>query len=113
MEKKEYHYEESPFLVSRREFVTITGIVVALLALPVVIVRQLASARKDYVLARTRGLYRDDEKSPVRVSHASQAIAQYYRDFGGQPLGRRSEELLHTKYIDRTKGLPERRLSHV
>ena len=105
MENKEYQYAESPFNVSRRQFITIRGFVVALLALPAVWVKYLASSRNDYILARTKGLYKDDEKSKIRVSHANQAVAQYYRDFGGKPLGKLSEELLHTKYINRTKVL--------
>ncbi|MCK9392257.1 MAG: iron hydrogenase small subunit [Syntrophales bacterium] len=105
MKNKEYQYTESPFNVSRRQFITIGGIVVALLSLPVVWVKYLATSRNDYILARTKGLYRDDEKAKIRVSHANPAVAQYYRDFGGKPLGGMSEELLHTKYINRTKGL--------
>jgi len=105
MENKEYQYAESPFNVSRRQFLTIGGIVVALLALPAVWVKSLVSSRNDYILARARGLYKDDEKAKIRVSHANQAVAQYYRDFGGKPLGELSEELLHTKYVNRNKGL--------
>ena len=105
MEKNEYQYTENPFNVSRRQFITIGGIVVALLALPAVWMHVLVSSRNDYILLRTKGLYRDDQKAKIRVSHANQAVARYYKDFGGKPLGELSEELLHTKYINRTKGL--------
>jgi ferredoxin hydrogenase small subunit len=105
MENKEYQYTEDPFNVSRRQFITISGIVVALLALPAVWVKTIVSSNNDYILARTKGLYNDDEKAKIRVSHANKAVAQYYKDFGGKPLGELSEELLHTKYVNRTKGL--------
>ena len=105
MENKEYQYTEDPFLVSRRQFITIGGIVVALLALPAVWIKVLVSSKNDYILARTKGLYKDDEKAKIRVSHANKAVAQYYKDFGGKPLGELSEELLHTKYINRARML--------
>lgn len=105
MENKEYRYTEDPFNVSRRQFITIGGIVVALLALPAVWLKVIVSSKNDYILARTKGLYTDDEKRNIRVSHANKAVAQYYKEFGGKPLCELSEELLHTKYINRAKGL--------
>ena len=105
MENKRYDYTENPFNVTRRQFITIGGIVVALMVLPTVWIKELVSNRNRYILARTKGLYRDDEKAKIRVSHANQAVAGYYRDFGGKPLGELSEALLHTKYINRTQGL--------
>jgi ferredoxin hydrogenase small subunit len=63
------------------------------------------STNNNYIKARTKGLYQDDEKSAVRVSHANKSVARYYQEFGGEPLGHLSHELLHTRYINRTKGL--------
>jgi len=103
MENRTYNYIENPVRLTRRQFMTISGIVIALLALPVVWIASLASKKNDYILARTKGLYLDDTKSNIRVSHANRSVEKYYRDFGGKPLGEKSEELLHTKYIDRTK----------
>ena len=105
MENKEYQYMENPSDMTRRQFITIGGIIVALLALPAVWITFLTSRKNDYILARTRGLYQDDVKSKIRVSHANQAVEKYYKDFGVKPLSERSEELLHTKYINRSKGL--------
>ena len=105
MENKQYDYVENPFNVTRRQFMTIGGLIVALMVLPSLWVRSLVSNRNRYILARTQGLYRDDEKAKIRVSHANRAVAGYYRDFGGKPLGELSEALLHTKYINRTHGL--------
>ncbi|HAR50064.1 MAG TPA: iron hydrogenase, partial [Smithella sp.] len=59
----------------------------------------------DYIKARTKNLYQDDIKSKIRVSHANKSVARYYKEFGGKPLSHLSEELLHTKYINRTKAL--------
>ena len=105
MKKESYQYIENPLHVTRREFITIGGIVVAFLALPAVWIKMATSSNNNYIQARTKGLYKDDEKSLIRVSHANKAVAQYYRDFGGKPLSELSEELLHTKYINRAKGL--------
>lgn len=103
MKEQEYQYTENPFNVSRRQFITIGGIIIAFLALPAVWVNALVSSRNNYIQARTKGLYRDDEKAKIRVSHGNKAVAQYYKDFGGKPLGELSEELLHTKYVNRSK----------
>lgn len=105
MENKKYQYIENPLHVTRREFITISGIIVAFLALPAVWIKTLTSANNNYIQARTKGLYQDDEKAAVRVSHANKSVARYYKEFGGEPVGHLSEELLHTKYIDRTKDL--------
>lgn len=103
MENKNYQYIENPLHVTRREFITISGVIVAFLALPAVWIKTLTSANNNYIQARTKGLYKDDEKAAVRVSHANKSVITYYKEFGGEPLGHLSEELLHTKYIDRTK----------
>ena len=105
MESKDYQYVEDPFYVTRREFVTIAGIIIALLALPAVWINLLVSAKNDYIRARAKGLYLDDERAKIRVSHENQAVARYYKEFGGKPLSGLSEELLHTRYFDRSKGL--------
>lgn len=105
MENKKYQYIENPLHVTRREFITIGGIVAAFLALPAIWIKTITSSKNDYIVARTKGLYKDDEISAVRVSHANKSVIRYYKEFGGKPLGHLSEELLHTKYINRTKGL--------
>ena len=105
MEDRDYRYMENPSLLTRRQFITIGGIFIALLALPTVWIAILASRKNDYILARTKGLYQDDVKSKVRVSHANPSVMIYYKVFGGEPLGERSETLLHTKYVNRAKGL--------
>jgi len=105
MENKKYQYIENPLHVTRREFITISGIVVAFLALPAVWIKTLTSANNNYIQARTKGLYQDDEKAAVRLSHANKSVTRYYKEFGDKPLGHLSEELLHTKYINRTKGI--------
>jgi len=105
MEKQSLSYIENQPALSRREFITIGGIVVAFLALPVVWIRTIVTSNNDYIRARTKGLYQDDARAAVRVSHANKSVARYYREFGGEPLGHLSHELLHTSYINRTKGL--------
>lgn len=102
MEKETYQYEESPFYVSRREFITIGGIIIALLALPAVWIKSAIVKRNNYIRVRIKGLYKDDINSKVRVSHGNTAVAKLYRDFAGHPLSEISEELFHTHhYINR------------
>lgn len=96
---------ENPMHVTRREFITIGGIVAAFLALPAVWIKTVTLSKNNYINARISGLYQDDEKSVIRVSHANPSVTRYYKEFGGEPLGPLSEELLHTRYINRTKGI--------
>ncbi len=53
--------------------------------------------------ARARAIYREDEGKPIRKSHENPDIQKLYREFLGEPLGERSEKLLHTKYFNKAK----------
>ena len=46
-------------------------------------------------------IYREDEGKPVRLSHKNPDIIKLYEDFLGEPLGERSEQLLHTHYFNK------------
>ncbi|MEZ5275584.1 MAG: NADH-dependent [FeFe] hydrogenase, group A6 [Opitutaceae bacterium] len=50
---------------------------------------------------RMAGLYQDDHDRALRLSHENPAIRQVYREFLGEPLGEKSEKLLHTRYKSR------------
>ena len=50
---------------------------------------------------RTKGIYRDDAASKIRVSHENPAIIALYKEFLGKPLSAKSHELLHTHYVPR------------
>ena len=49
-------------------------------------------------IARSKGLYSDDEAQTVRCSHENPYVQQLYKEFLGKPLGEKSQHLLHTKY---------------
>ena len=83
MSTEPYQYIEDPFNLSRREFLTIGGALLALSALPAIVVRRMAIKRNDYIRARTAGLYKDDTISKIRVSHANQGVTRLYQDFLG------------------------------
>jgi ferredoxin hydrogenase small subunit len=101
---RKHTYEESPFLVSRRQFIGISGIVVAAMAVPAVCVKGAIKRRNAYIRARAASLYRDDEQATVRVSHKNASVMKMYEEFAGHPLSEVSEELFHTHhYIDRHK----------
>ncbi len=105
MSKSEYQFIESPLTVNRRQFIGISALTIAALAAPTFWFKSVLYSRHNYIEARIAGLYKDDEKSKIRVSHKNPAVAKYYADFGGTPTGELSERLLHTHYIDRTKNL--------
>jgi iron-only hydrogenase group A len=50
---------------------------------------------------RAKGIYRDDAGSKKRCSHENPDIKKLYDDFLGEPLGKKSHKLLHTKYVAR------------
>ena len=47
---------------------------------------------------RIAGLYQDDQDRVMRCSHENPEIQLVYREFLGEPLGEKSEQLLHTRY---------------
>ncbi|MBR1538188.1 MAG: iron hydrogenase small subunit, partial [Bacteroidales bacterium] len=52
--------------------------------------------------ARARAIYQEDEGKPIRKSHENPDIQKLYKEFLGEPLGERSERLLHTRYFDKS-----------
>ncbi|BCV34116.1 iron hydrogenase small subunit [Shewanella algae] len=98
-----YQFTEDGFLLSRRRFMAVGAAILALLALPVGWLGSRIAKRNEYIKARADALYMDDAIAKYRVSHANPAIARYYSEFGGEPLGHLSHELLHTHFVDRTK----------
>ena len=51
--------------------------------------------------ARARAIYQEDEGKPIRKSHENPDIQELYKNFLGEPLGERSEQLLHTHYFNK------------
>ena len=51
--------------------------------------------------ARTAGLYTDDEKATLRMSHLNPEVQALYKDYLGEPGREKSEKLLHTHYKKR------------
>ncbi|WP_028116363.1 iron hydrogenase small subunit [Ferrimonas senticii] len=103
MTKKTYDYTEDNFFLPRRTFLKVGGALAVALALPLQWVASKIANRNAHIEARTAGLYQDDKIAKVRESHSNQVMMNYYREFGGEPMGKLSHDLLHTKYVDRTK----------
>jgi NADP-reducing hydrogenase subunit HndD len=49
--------------------------------------------------ARIRAIYAEDEGRELRKSHENPDVKALYDEFLGEPLGHKSHELLHTKYV--------------
>ncbi len=47
---------------------------------------------------RAAALYSDDLSKKIRFSHENTDVKKLYKDFLGEPLGEKSEKLLHTRY---------------
>ena len=98
-----YDYVEKAVKVSRREFLGIAGIAGAVLWTGAYAATDLIQDRNKYIKMRTAGLYKDDVKSKVRQSHNNPVLGEMYQKFAGKPLSPLAEELLHTRYVNRTK----------
>ncbi|MBN1924546.1 MAG: iron hydrogenase small subunit [Prolixibacteraceae bacterium] len=52
---------------------------------------------------RTKAIYEEDKNLSIRKSHENPEVIKIYKDFLGEPLGKKSHELLHTKYVARNR----------
>ncbi|NLC80485.1 MAG: ferredoxin, partial [Lentisphaerae bacterium] len=48
--------------------------------------------------ARTAGIYTDDEKCVIRMSHLNPQVQKLYADYLGKPLSEKAHHLLHNHY---------------
>ncbi len=53
--------------------------------------------------ARMKSLYARDQAMELRKSHDNPEIRQVYQEFYGKPLSERSEQMLHTRYQDKSE----------
>jgi len=54
-------------------------------------------------MARIQAIYKEDEGKKLRKSHENPEIKQIYAEFLGEPLGKKSHQLLHTHYHERSR----------
>ncbi|MCK5081111.1 MAG: iron hydrogenase small subunit, partial [Candidatus Moranbacteria bacterium] len=52
---------------------------------------------------RRKAIYDRDKGLPIRKSHENPEIKKLYEDYLGEPGGRLSEKLLHTKYFNKKR----------
>ena len=52
---------------------------------------------------RTKGIYTDDEKATIRMSHLNPEVQTLYKDYLGQPGSGTAERILHTHYHKRER----------
>jgi NADP-reducing hydrogenase subunit HndD len=53
--------------------------------------------------ARIRAIYAEDEGRELRKSHENPDVKALYEEWLGEPLGHKSHELLHTKYVEKDR----------
>jgi len=58
---------------------------------------------REKVLKRMDAIYREDRRMPLRKSHENPIVRKIYKEFLGKPLSKKSEKLLHTKYVKRSE----------
>ncbi len=62
---------------------------------------QPTGATDEVRLARTKGIYTDDEKCVIRMSHQNPMVEKLYSEFLGAPLSDKAHKLLHNHYHKR------------
>jgi NADH-quinone oxidoreductase subunit G/NADP-reducing hydrogenase subunit HndD len=53
------------------------------------------------LIQRMKAIYRIDENESIKVSHKNPEVIELYQAFLGEPLGKKSHEILHTTYTKR------------
>jgi len=64
-----------------------------------------AKQLKDYMMDRINGVYGADARFPVRASQDNKQVQELYKTFLEHPMGHKAEQLLHTHWVDRSKGM--------
>ncbi len=62
---------------------------------------QIRGVSPEAIRARLQSLYNIDRDGQKRTAHGNAAVRRLYEEFLGEPLGKRSHELLHTHYEPR------------
>ena len=99
----DHNYQEKQFTINRRQFIGIVGVICAALWTGLYTLTDIFVDRNKYIKMRAAGLYKDDEKQAARQSHHNKSLQQMYAGLNTKPLAPLSEELFHTKYVDRSK----------
>lgn len=58
-----------------------------------------------HMQARIAGVYREDKMFEHRASQDNPQIQQLYKEFLGKPLSEKSEQLLHTKWFNKSEAV--------
>ena len=53
--------------------------------------------------ARSKAIYREDERKSIRKSHENPTIIKLYEEFLGEPMSEKAHELLHTHYFNKRR----------
>lgn len=107
MFSENYDYAERPaaLILGRRDFLKVTGLCVAAVAVCGYAIGDLVARRGVIIKARQAGLYKDDKLCQalgLTSSHQNPTVMQIYKDFGAKPTDHHMHELLHTHYYPRT-----------
>ena len=62
------------------------------------IVEEFKASKIDVLGLRAKALYNADKKAKYRKSHQNPEVKELYKDFLGEPNGKKSHKLLHTHY---------------
>ncbi len=108
--KKMYVEKPASAIISRRTFLKIIGVIIAVTALGTYKLTDIILQRNKYIKMRQRAQYEDDKRVrelyKIAASHQNPMIKRFYEEFATHPLSETSEELLHTGYEPRIKTFP-------
>lgn len=61
------------------------------------------SKGSDVLSKRMNAIYEIDKNKPIRQSHKNPSVIKLYEEYLGEPYGEKAHELLHTKFVLRSK----------
>jgi hypothetical protein len=88
--------------VGRRDFLKFAGVLSAWIVMGARTAALEAKALAERFLARIQAAYGRDAAMTLRKPQDNPQVQSLYAEFLGEPLGERSESLLHTGYVDRS-----------
>jgi hypothetical protein len=104
---RNYEFTEKPAgaILGRRGFIKVVGFSAIVAGATGVGINSVITERNKVLLARQRGLYKDDklcQAMKLTRSHENPVVKRIYSELGAQPMDRKMYGLLHTHYYHRS-----------
>ncbi|MDD5348027.1 MAG: iron hydrogenase small subunit [Candidatus Omnitrophica bacterium] len=95
------------FLMTRRQFLKAGSTAVAACMVGLDFAGEAWAKTQDFFSRRLAQVYKHDAEMPRRKSQDNPLVKQIYKVYLEHPLSERSEHLLHTEYVSRSKAIEQ------